>query len=145
MRSILRLQRNGYSGPFFVGLTLLLCGVQLLLGYDTFSTSESYSAMEGYATEGGWGLLMVGTSLHIIIGSLKRKPDHVAVGGLVSAFAWLIITVSVGLGSPQGLLFPISAVLCLRSLSIYREFMSRRDDPHLTGPWSNADKHPPSP
>lgn len=37
--SIYRLRRNGYSGPFFIGLTMFVIGLQLLLPYDSFSTT----------------------------------------------------------------------------------------------------------
>ena len=133
VQGIFGLRRNGYSGPFFMGLMLFAVGVSLLLPYDTFSTAESYDVMEDWASEIGWGVFMVAASGHIVIASLRRQPEFVALGALTAAFGWLVTTVSVGLANPEGLLFPIVGILCLRAVSIHNEFKARKNDPHLLG------------
>lgn len=132
--SIYRLRRNGYSGPLFIGLALAACGIQLLVPSNTFGTSESYAVMEDWASEPAWGIFLSACSVHMIISSIKRKPEMVSIGALVAAFGWLVMWVSVVLGNPSGLLMPITFVMILRSMSIFREFSDRQHDPHLIGP-----------
>jgi len=144
IQSVMRLRRNGYSGPFFIGLMLFVCGVQLLIPNDTFVTSISYDVMGEWASEEAWGVFFIACSSFIIISSVKRKPEMVAVGALVAGFGWLVTWVSVLLGNPEGLLMPIVGVLTVRCVSLFREFTERQSDPHLTGPWSNADDYPAS-
>lgn len=130
-RGIFNLRRNGYSGPFFMGLMLFVVGASLLMPYETFATAESYDVMSEWASEIGWGVFMVAASAHIIVASLRRQPEFVALGALTAAFGWLVVTVSVGLANPEGILFPIVGILCIRSVSIHNEFKARKNDPHL--------------
>lgn len=132
--SIYRLRRNGYSGPFFIGLTMFVIGLQLLLPYDSFSTAPSYAVMRAWAAEGTWAVFFIFCSTFMTVASIKRKPGLVSVGALVAAFAWLVTWASVVIGNPGGILMPITLVMTVRCMSIFREFAERRDDPHLTGP-----------
>lgn len=138
IRSIFGLRRNGYSGPFFMGLTMFACGIQLMTPNSTFVTADAYTVMNDWASEGAWGVFLIACSVALVMASLHRKPEMVSIGALVAAFGWLTVWVSVVLGNPRGLLMPITFVMVLRCMSIFREFSDRRYDPHLQ-------EHPESP
>ena len=136
VKGLYKLRRNGYSGPFFVALTMMAVGIQFLVPNSTFETGRSYAIMADWASEPAWGIFLVACSLHLMVSSLKRKPEMVSVGSLVAAFGWLVMWVSVVLGNPRGALMPITLVMTLRCMSLFREFSDRRYDPHLIGPES---------
>ncbi len=121
-RELLALRRNGYSGPFFVGMTMLGMGGWLLGSWDTFPNSPVYDFMADQASEFAWGVFLVMTSLILIISSLARKPREVALGGLLAAAAWFALFCSFALGHAASVTVPLTFVLFIRSLSIHQEF-----------------------
>lgn len=127
MREVLALRRNGYSGPFFVGLTLFLMGFWLMLPMETFGTSPVYDLMEEFAIEEFWGAIMSGTALIMVISSLRRRPREVALGSLVAAFVWFLVAASFAAGSYQSVTVPFSLVMTFRCLSLMREFKDNFD------------------
>lgn len=121
-REVLALSRNGYSGPFFVGTTLLGMGIWLMLPWDTFPSSPVYDFMEEQASEFAWGVFMVLTSLIMVASSLVRKPREVALAALLAAGVWFAMFCSFALGNPPSITVPFTFVMFMRSLSIHREF-----------------------
>jgi len=127
MREVFALRRNGYSGPFFVGMTLFLMGVWLMLPLETFSTSVTYSLMSKFAIEEFWGAIMSGTALIMVISALRRRPREVALGALVASFIWFLMASSFAAGNIASLSVPFSFVMTFRCLSIMREFKDTFD------------------
>lgn len=128
------MRRNGYSGPFFVALSLLAMGVWVVANPGLFATSSVYEVMGEIAIEAAWGIFMIGTSVSMLISSVNRRPREVAMGALPAAFGYFIIMASVIAGNPRSMFVPLLLVMTLRCLSINREFLARQDDPHLTHP-----------
>lgn len=122
LREVFALRRNGYSGPFFVGLTLLMMAGWLLLPWNTFETSPSYSLMSNFAIEEFWAALMAFPSLLMVVSSLRRRPREVAIGALMAAFIWFLVMCSFAVGNVASVTVPFSLVMTFRCLSIMREF-----------------------
>jgi hypothetical protein len=124
IKEIFALRRNGYSGPFFMGMTLFLSGLWLLLPF--WSTFEelpaNYEIASQFASEEAWGFFMIAASLVTIISALARKPREVAIGALMAAGAWFLLLASVIASSLAGIVVPIMFVLMVRSVSLFREF-----------------------
>lgn len=144
-----RLRRNGYSGPFFMALSMFAVGVQFLIPNDSFGTSSAYDVMASWADERTWGLFLIACSSYLLFASLSHKPERVSIASLFSAFGWLVMWVSVVLGNPYGALMPMLLVMVMRSMSLFREFADRRYDPHLLDPERSSAQtypreHPPS-
>jgi predicted exporter len=131
IKEVFALRRNGYSGPFFMALLLMGAGIQLLIPNETFGDQDKYRVMAEFASEEAWGIGMVGIALMLTVACLARKPREVALASLPAALAWFIVFGSFTAARPVSVIVPITFVLILRCISLYREFMYH--PPHPEG------------
>lgn len=121
-REVLALRRNGYSGPFWNGMTTAALGLFILMPWFRFDSTPTYRLMGEFMSEAAWGLFMVATSTLVIVSALKRRPRDVAHASVGVAFTWMVLFLSVVATHPRALIVPVALVLWIRNLTLYREF-----------------------
>lgn len=127
IREVFALRRNGYSGPFFQGLTVAAMGAWIIYPNNTFDVFEKYDLMAEFASEEAWGTGLIASSLIIIVGALSRKPREVALGSIIIGAAWLLMFASFFAVTPESTINAVAIVMVLRNASIFREFMTQFD------------------
>lgn len=114
-----RLRDPGLGG-LWIGLILFSFGLWLVLPWGTFETStRSFDAMAGLASEEAWGLVMLAGSGFLIRGTVRFDPEWASTGALVAAFCYFFIWSSFTTSNWRGVSTAVYFILMLRALLLY--------------------------
>lgn len=117
-----------YLGVFFHGVMLSMWGLWLLLPFQTFGGTRSFSVMDAVAPEWAWGLLMGAGGAGAIIGALLERMRWVQFGTLTCFYMWGAISVATVASHPTSTGVPVYTVLSLSALASW--FRTGNPDAH---------------
>jgi hypothetical protein len=110
------------------GVLMLGWGLQLLMPWNTFTTSASYAAMGAIMPEFAWGAMLAWVGLTQVGAYLLDQWRIRLASTLGSCMAWTFLGVLFGVANPQGTGIVVYPFLALVSALVFWRILTHRID-----------------